>query len=168
MPRSDLSIVTELVLKLDQYIYARLCAFRGKLPGEDKSLSVFLLVVGVELAVYAADMFSDPMYNPRPLYVFPVLLCAVFSERNYTYAAACLACALNILGFAAALAPGSGSFPFILNATPLFLAYVALAEFASLAVGTIREFIDYIASLEEEVAALRLAAHSCADGEAGP
>lgn len=127
------------------------------MPGEDKNLSGFLFLCLISAAIAAADVAAGWAISLRPLFVVPIILSSIYLSRNYAYALAFVAAFARIESFRVSILPEGESFPFFLNFCPALVAYVAIAEFGSLATTTIRELLDYIDVLHEELALERIA-----------
>lgn len=155
----------EKIAEFDVFLYRRLDALLDALPGRDKRFSLFVLLIIAEIAIAALDVAVGYTISLRPLLVLPVLVSAIYLPRPRTYLLAVAAILLRLESFRISIIPDGEVFPLVLNFIPAFLAYAAVAEFASLAVGTIRELRDYVVTLEGELLLERLGKISKGDAQ---
>jgi hypothetical protein len=119
-------------------------------PEKGRSLWIFLSLGVLLLAITSVDVWFDYKVNLRPLLIIPVLICAAFTSRIYTYSLAFFASMQWSQAFRIKIIPDNGLLHSYFNWLVAFAALLCVAEFASLAVNTIRNMADYILSIEAQ------------------
>lgn len=142
--------ISSVVEQVDIVAYQAFEKIFGLFPEKGRRFSIFLSLCLLLLAITFVDVWFDYKINLRPLMIVPVLICAAFTSRLYTYSLAFFASMQWTQAFRIKIIPDDGALHSYVNWLVAFTALLCVAEFASLAVNTIRNMADYILSVEAQ------------------
>lgn len=159
--------ISEYIIKFDTFLHKKIDKFFAAMPGENKELSGFIFLCLADMAIAKLDMSVDWTIDLRPIFVLPIIFAAIYLSRGYAYAIASLSALLHAESFRVSIIPKDQTIPLLQNFLPALCIYIAVAEFGSLATGTIRELLAYIDVLHEELALERIAGMNLRGAEDG-
>lgn len=145
-----MKVFSAYIEELDILIYRAFEKAFDILPEKGRHLWIFLSLALLLIAITLVDVQFDYKANLRPLLILPILLCAAFTNRTYCYALALLASLDWTEAFRIKIIPDGGAIHSFLNWSVAVFALLCVAEFSSLAVGTVRNLADYILSTESQ------------------
>jgi hypothetical protein len=146
-----MSRIEKFTEEFDLFIYRLSERFFDRLPKRNRRLWIFLLMTALMFAITLVDVWSDFKTNLRPILIFPVLVCSVFTNRLYAYAIALTGGLLWSQAFRIKIIPDDGGFLSLVNSLIVFIALLGVAELTSLSVNTIRDMAAYIVAIEDEL-----------------
>lgn len=150
----------EFVEEFDILIYRSFENTFNAFPEKRRRVWIFLALGLLLLTITLIDIRLDYKVNFRPLLILPVLICAAFTSRPFSYSLALFASIQWTQAFRIKVIPDDGGFDTFMNWFVAFFALLCVAEFSSLAVNTIRNLADYILSIEKQTRELESV---CAD-----
>jgi K+-sensing histidine kinase KdpD len=141
--------------ELDILVYRAFEKVFGALPEKGRRVWIFLSLCLLLIGITLVDIHFDYKSNLRPLLIIPVLICAAFTSRIYAYALALFASIQWAQAFRIKIIPDDGVVYSYMNWFVALIVLLCVAEFASLAVNTIRNLADYILSVEAQTEELK-------------